>query len=287
MKDIPKIVFEQTEDAKGFELLSVTHLFARIPTFTDHNPTQAHRLTFFALLMVTKGKGKHQIDLKEYDLSEGSVLKIAKGQVHAFQKDATYEGFLLIFTEEYVLNYFSKSSIDLISHLYNYHISSPIAYHKTLNEEFLTELLAELQTNNTYAQNNIVAALLDLYLLRLERNSTTTKAHNNNAKQYTTFLQFKNLVESNYTATRNVKDYANTLLISTKYLNQVVKRYTLNTAKSFIDNYVTLEVKRAIASTEKSLKEIAFDLGFDEVTNFTKFFKKHTAVSPKQFKNSL
>lgn len=284
MKNIPNISFQSTENTKDFEFLNLTNFFARIPTIADHNPTRPHRLSFFALLIVTKGTGNHQVDLKEYNLKIGSVLKIAKGQIHAFQKNAQYEGFLIVFTEDFILNYFSKSSINLISHLYNYHITSPIANDKTLNENFLNQLIQELESRNTYAQKNIIAALFDLYLLRLERKSQPNKTQNNNSKQYNTFKQFKNLVESNYTSTRNVKDYANMLFISTKTLNQVVKEFTLNTAKSFIDDYVILEAKRAIVTTEKSLKEIAFDTGFDEVTNFTKFFKKKTEISPKNFK---
>ncbi|WP_139955988.1 AraC family transcriptional regulator [Flavicella sediminum] len=287
MKNIPNIAFESKEQTKDFEFLNLANLFARIPTISDHNPTEPHRVTFFALLIVTKGTGTHQVDLKEYLLEAGSVLKIAKGQVHAFQKNATYEGFLILFTENFVLNYFSKSSINIISHLYNYHITPPIAKDEKLNEEFLNQFLQELEIENSYAKKNIIAALLELYFLRLERKSQHNKLEGTQVKQHQLFIQFKNLVESQYTTTRNVKDYANMLLVSTKLLNQVVKFFTLNTAKAFIDEYVVLEVKRAIVSTDKSLKEIAYEVGFDEVTNFTKFFKKHTHTTPKQFKETV
>lgn len=285
MKNIPNIAFQNTDNTNEFEIINLSNLFARIFNNENHNPALPHRISFFALLMVTKGTGKHNVDLKEYDLKEGTVLKIAKGQVHAFQNNPTYEGYLIIFTEDFVLNYFSKSSINLISHLYNYHITEPITNDKTLNEDFLNQLIIELKTENTYAQKNIVAALLDLYLLRLERKLQANKPENNNSKQYATFMLFKNLVETNYTTTRNVKDYANSLFISTKTLNQIMKEFTLNTAKHFIDEYVILEAKRAIVSTQKSLKEIAFDTGFDEVTNFTKFFKNKTDSTPKEFKS--
>jgi AraC family transcriptional activator of pobA len=285
LKNIPNISFEGKENTKEFEILNLSNLFLRIFTDLNHNPALPHRITFFALLMVTKGTGSHQVDLIEYDLKAGSVLKIAKGQVHAFQNNPKYDGFLIIFTEDFIINYFSKSSINLISHLYNYHINTPIANDKTLNDDFLNQLILELETENTYAQKNIVAALLDLYLLRLERKSHTNNLQNHNSKKYHIFIQFKNLVESSYTSTRNVKDYANMLFVSTKLLNQVVKDFTLNTAKSFIDDYVILESKRAIMSTNKSFKEIAFDTGFDEVTNFTKFFKNKMGVTPKAFKS--
>ena len=287
MKNIPNITFEGAENVKDFEFLNLSNLFARLPTILDHDATEPHRISFFALLFVTKGIGNHQIDLKNYDLKAGTVLKIAKGQVHAFQKNAQYEGFLILFTEDFVLNLFSKSSLKIISHLYNYHITSPIFNDKKGNEFFLNQLISELQIGNTYAQKNIIAALLNLYLLRLERKSNHNKLQSNHSKLYPLFLEFRNLVDEKYTTTRNVKDYANMLSISTKHLNKIVKEFTLNTAKHFIDNFVILETKRAIVSTNHSLKEIGYAMGFDEVTNFTKFFKKNTGITPKQLKSSL
>ena len=82
-----------------------------------------------------------------------------------------------------------------------------------------------------------------------------------------------------------MKDYAEMMLISTKLLNQVVKAFTLNTVKTFIDDYIILEAKRSISISDLSLKEIAFSLGFDEATNFTKFFKKKVGISPKEFRD--
>lgn len=284
MKNIPDISFKSTENTIDFECLNLTQLFSRISKIEDHNPTLAHRINFFAVLIVTKGTGTHQIDLKEYELKEGTALRIAKGQVHAFQKNATYEGFLIIFTENFILNYFSKSSLQIISHLYNYHISSPITNDKALNQDFLKKLIQEIESNNNFAQKNITAALLNLYLLRLERKSQNKNAQSKIPKHYNTFMVFKNLVETHYNKTRNVKDYAHMLSVSSKYLNQIIKEFTLNTAKIFIDNYVVLEAKRDLVVSEKSIKEIAFNIGFEEVTNFTKFFKKKMGISPKAYR---
>ncbi|MBJ2175173.1 AraC family transcriptional regulator [Aureibaculum sp. A20] len=286
MNNIPNISFQSEKKETEFEFLYLSKLFAKIKTGLDHNPNLPHRVSFFALLIVTKGEGSHQVDLKEYPLKVGSILKIAKGQVHAFEENPKYDGFLVLFTEEFVLNYFSKSSIEFISHLYNYHISKTTVDGSNFNETFIEQLKDELEMENTFAQKNIVAAMLELYLLRLERLSQDGKEPNQN-KYYPLFFKFKNLVEEKYVSTRNVKDYANVLMVSTKHLNQIVKEFTLNTAKKFIDDFVILEIKRAIASTNNSLKEIGYAVGFDEVTNFTKFFKKHTGTTPKQFKNEL
>lgn len=286
MNNIPTISFQGEKNEKEFEFLNLKELFVKIKAGLDHNPNKPHRLGFFALLVVTKGEGSHHVDLCEYPLKKGTVLKIAKGQVHAFEENPSYDGFLIVFTEEFVLNYFSKSSIEFISHLYNYHISKAAVDGINFNESFIEQLMIELAMENTYAQKNIVAAMLELYLLRLERLSQTV-APPKQSKYYPLFLEFKNLVEENYVTTRNVKDYADKLLVSSKHLNRIVKEFTLNTAKHFIDDFVILETKRAIASTNYSLKEIGYAVGFDEVTNFTKFFKKHTNTTPKQFKTGL
>ncbi|MDF4203079.1 helix-turn-helix domain-containing protein [Maribacter sp. SA7] len=284
MKNIPNVSFQDADNSNSFECLNLTNFFSRIPEIEDHNPTLPHRIHFFALLMVTEGNGTHQVDLIDYKLNKGTVLKLAKGQVHAFQKNATYKGFLVLFTEEFVMNHFSKSSINIISHLYNYHVTSPISSYEELNNKFLNHLNLELANSNSFARNNIIAALLDLYLLKLERKNNENVLQNN-SKNYAVFISFKNQVEENYIKTRNVKDYAKMLSITTKNLNEVVKEFTLDTAKTFIDNYVILEAKRAIVSTDLSFKEIAFELGFDELTNFTKFFKNKVQLSPKAFKN--
>lgn len=287
LNNIPNISFKSEKNEKEFEFLDLSKLFAKIRTGLDHDPNKPHRVGFFALLIITKGTGSHSIDLKDYPLKKGTVLKIAKGQVHAFEKNPGYDGFLIVFTEEFVLHYFSKSSIEFISHLYNYHISKTAVHGSSYNELFIEQLKDELETENDYAQKNIVAALLELYLLRLERLAQTQDSPKRHQRNYPLFIEFKNLVEEKYTATRNVKDYADMLSVSTKHLNGIVKEFTLNTAKHFIDHFVILETKRTIASSNYSLKEIGYAVGFDEVTNFTKFFKKHTGVTPKQFKSKL
>ena len=287
LNKIPDISFQSSENATDIEFLNVAELFSRIEANPNHDPKQPHRISFFALLIVTKGMGSHQVDLVNYPVKKGSVLKIDKGQVHAFQEALNYEGVLVIFTEEFVLKYFSPSSIGFISHLYNYHLSTPLVESNLFNESFLEMASKELNNENTYAQKDIVAKHVELFLLQLERLSFSQDSDRINKNHYALFFQFKTLVEQRYKQTRNVKDYAETMAVSTKHLNTVVRNLTLNTAKNFIDNYVVLEIKRTMLSTKLSFKEIAYELGFDEVTNFTKFFKKHTGLTPKSYKTEL
>ncbi|WP_179335483.1 AraC family transcriptional regulator [Winogradskyella costae] len=287
MNHFPNVAFKSSEGATDIECISLDELFSRIKKDPNHNPYQPHRISFFALLIVTEGKGEHKIDLKTYNIQKGSVLKIAKGQVHAFQDHFQYDGYLVVFTEDFILKYFSKSSVGFISHLYNYHISDPLVENSTLTDFFLARITEEIQSKYTYAEKEIIAKILELFLLKLEREAHKVSDETFNKTHHSVFINFKNLVEEHYIKTRNVKDYAQLLNISTKHLNTIVRVTTLNSAKHFIDNYVILEIKRVIFSSTISLKEVAYENGFDEVTNFTKFFKKHTGLSPKEFKSTL
>ena len=287
LQTIPNIPFKSKNKAKGIEFLNLTELFSRIQEDPNHDPKKPHRIKFNALLIVTEGKGSHQIDLKKYQIQKGDVLKIARGQVHAFQGDLNYKGVLVVFTEDYVLKYFSKSSLEIISHFYNYHISTPIVKNCSFNEGFIQTISEEMHFESNETQQNIMAKLVELYLLRLERLAQNAAFHKIDMKYYPLFAQFQILVTEKHSETRNVTDYAKLLNISTKHLNTVVKSITLNTAKSFIDQYIILETKRLIQSSDKSLKEISFQMGFDEVTNFSKYFKKQTATSPKEYRSQL
>lgn len=287
MREIPNIEFKSQKKAKDIEFINLSEFFSGLDKVTGHNPKKPHRLNFYAILIVTAGEGAHQVDLKTYPLQKGSVIKISKGQVHAFQGNLKYEGYLVVFTEEFILQHFSKSAMALISHLYNYHISEPLIKNSEYNTFFINQFLDELANKTPYAKNDILAKILELYLLRLEQYSYSHSFKNYNVSYHSLFFRFKTQVEKKYVNTRNVKDYAALLSISTKHLNHITRAVALNTAKAFIDQYVILEIKRAIISTSSSLKEVAYQTGFDEVTNFTKFFKKHTGVSPKEYKSAL
>ena len=92
------------------------------------------------------------------------------------------------------------------------------------------------------------------------------------------------LVESNYTVSRNASFYADEMGISYKSLNKLCKLVIQKTAKQLIDEFTIIEIKRSLIVEKIEVKEIAYELGFHEVTNFIKYFKRHTLITPFQFK---
>jgi AraC-like DNA-binding protein len=154
------------------------------------------------------------------------------------------------------------------------------------NQTLLGVLQKELKSYSS-SLPNIVGALLGIYLLKLNEENNRSTAITIDNKNLDYFNHFKLLVEENFSKTRDAKVYASDLSISYKHLNEVCKEIAKTTAKSFIDSYVTLEAKRMLVSTSLSVKEIAFALGFDEPTNFLKYFRKHTNLTPVEFRKTL
>ncbi|WP_249037449.1 helix-turn-helix domain-containing protein [Lacinutrix venerupis] len=98
------------------------------------------------------------------------------------------------------------------------------------------------------------------------------------------FLNFKSLLEANFSTNRNADFYAKKLNITYKHLNEICKEILNVTAKQFIDAFVILEAKRLLINSEIKSTELAYKLGFQEPTNFVKYFKKHTKFTPNSFK---
>jgi len=284
MKKIPEIKFnkESKEQTDGFELIVLEDFIARIQNPVGHNPFRTHRLNFFMILIITDGEVHHSIDFKTHHLQAGDAMVISKGQIHAFDEHSNYKGYMLLFTQEFMQKYIAKSTMERINNLYNYFLGQKKINNAEQNDDFVRSLHYEIERKSP-SSPNIMGALLSLYLLKINDKDDQLE-HPSHSRKLDYFNQFRLLVEKNFSKTRNAKVYASDLSISYKFLNEVSKATVRSTAKSFIDNYVILEAKRMLITTAFSVKEIAYSLGFDEVTNFTKFFKKHTATTPLEFR---
>ena len=92
------------------------------------------------------------------------------------------------------------------------------------------------------------------------------------------------MLERNYKTDKSVNKYASDLSISEKRLNKATSNILDKSPKELIDERVLLEAKRLLAYSNTTIKEIAFGLGFEEPTNFIKYFKKHIEQTPSEFR---
>ena len=95
------------------------------------------------------------------------------------------------------------------------------------------------------------------------------------------------LIEMNYIEHRDVCFYSEKMSMSDKVVNDISKKVLGKTVKDIIQDCLVLEIKREIASGIKTFKELAFHLGFNEPSYFTRFFKQKTGLTPEKYRENF
>jgi len=292
-KSIPKIAFKSRIEL-DIEVMTLSETYDKLSKTNDHNPFTAHKIQFYFIAVVTRGCYSHYVDFQFYNLKKGSVLFIAKNQVHHFTENMKHaEGFCIIVNSQFFeQNYFLSKSLNL-NRLYNYHLESPIIHQEDIGEDIgqdhfigiAQKLHYEYHFPNSFLKHDMLRTLLHLLLLKAERVKENKSISGVKTHWLDTFTAFKNRLQKEYVITRSAKAYATKLFISYKLLNDIVKKLTGKTVKNFIDDFVIIEMKRYLLSTSLSIKEISYKTGFEEPANMIKFFKKSTQKTPLQFRN--
>lgn len=113
-----------------------------------------------------------------------------------------------------------------------------------------------------------------------------TNPRNKKSKHELLVERFLNEVQTHYMEQRNIEFYADKLCLTPKYLSKVVKETSGLSAGEWIDNYVTLEAKALLKSTNMTIQQISDQLNFASQSFFGKYFKRHAGVSPKEYRGS-
>jgi len=282
---IPKLHFNPKDPNIGdIEIISLDRLHGD-PAKLGHNPAEAHRVEFYCLIYITKGKGHHFVDFNKHRIQAGNAILIHKNQIQAFDLDNKLSGFMLLFTDpflEQVRTYFRIPSIHPRTH---HPVIKLDKYSQDSCANYITEIEKEQQQQPQDAL--LLQLLFSTLYVKLLRNVSDTLNPDASPKRIDTFFRFIHLLEDRKIKSRDASDYASQLNITYKTLNEICKLLSQQTAKQLIDGETILEAKRKLATENIQTQTLADFLGFDEVTNFVKYFKKHTGLTPLQFqKNS-
>lgn len=214
-----------------------------------------------------------------------------KDTVQRFDKKGGFDGKAILFTD----NFFCKTETDTKylrnSILFNdlFSVSQiQISETASLFADLFKLMEKELENENDISQPDILKNLLHNFLLLSERERR--KQDFTGIKKGADFdyvMLFKDLLEVNYRKLKQVSSYAKMISVTEKRLNQATSKTLDKSPKQMIDERVMLEAKRLLAHTNESIKEIGFDLGFDEPTNFIKYFRKHSNSTPVEFRKQF
>lgn len=250
-----------------------------------------HRAQFYHILWLEKGSARHFVDFNSIDITDNTILFIPQNSVNLFDKDGVYEGKAIIFTNAF----FSKNEND-----HNFLHSSPLFSDlydtmvlKITDEMSDLKLLmkameSEFKKESDSAQHSILHNMLHVFLLQSERELKKQGFEELKQCPYLeSLVAFKGLLETEFRNNKSVSKYASSLNISEKQLLKATTSIIDKTPKQIIDDRVILEAKRLLAHSAQAVKEIAYELGYEEPTNFIKYFRKHCNTTPAEFRENF
>jgi AraC family transcriptional regulator, transcriptional activator of pobA len=250
-----------------------------------------HRHDFYTIIAVENAVGKHQIDFKTYNLTPNTLYFISPEQVHDLNTEGVVKGHVIMFTDDFLLQHsVAPERLTELGLFFNCDESKPLMLNAgamRILHLFFQKFKSENVTDNK-DKWEILGAWLKLFLLecqRLKKEHTLKNVKLDN-RQAHIVRQFKEDVEHNFKKWHQVTDYANAQNLSSNYLNEVIKTETKTSAKDFILNRLILEAKRLARYSDMTAKEIAYELGYEDMAHFSKFFKKCEGVSFSEFKNT-
>lgn len=231
------------------------------------------RVDSHVLIVPTAGRGSHSVDFRSCQTAAGSVLHIQPGQVQQWDRDATFEATVVVVSPEICPpGLFSagdpRPEVELGP-------TAPVV------AAVAADLVREAESSEP--DRFVLLASTVLLLHHVSRAASRSETSVSLA-QSEVLRMFRAELESGYTVTRSVSDYARRIGTSTKTLSRATTGLTGVSPKELIDRRVVLEARRLLAHSTESASSIGSMLGFSEPTNFTKFFARHTGISPQEFR---
>lgn len=267
-----------------FEILSLSNLYRKHKELI----TRPHRAGFYNIFWFTKGNPIHLADFHPIQMKPDTMLFLNKDCVQVFDKNGGFGGKGILFTDAF----FCKSETDITflrnSILFNDLLSVARIRTGSSGSDFktlLTSMESELKKPKDAHQPDLLKNLLHNFLLLAERERRKqdfTEIKKGPDLDYV--MQFRDLVERDFRTMKQVALYARRIGVTEKRLNAATSNALGKTPKQMIDERIMLEAKRLLAHTHESVKAVGFHLGFNEPTNFIKYFRKHHGRTPEAFR---
>ena len=264
----------------------------KMPQFFDENgdhPFHPHIHHCYQIVWFIQGTGKHYVDFQEYPVEDNMLFFVSPGQIHWFDKTSRFDGVIIQFDESYLSDERQNDNVFLKYNIFNAFDDKPCfkvsdACARSLSS-IIEEIRDELTHKNDFAHAEYLNHLIKLFLIHIqrmgERESTIQLQPNNSTHR--TFVKFRQMLEQHYRQLHTAKEYALYMNITTRTLYNNVMEVAHTTPLQMIDDRIILESKRMLKHTSLRVKEIAYQLGFDDPSYFVKFFKKQAGCLPWNF----
>ncbi len=252
------------------------------------------RNNYFSLIWVKEGNGNVKADFTEYEFEANTLFAFSPYQPYMLTAKEPVKGIAIYFHSEFFCIFKHHKEVSCNGVLYNNIYNPPFvkvdepsaATFQMLSDQIKTEM-----QNADLAQYELLVSYLKIFLITAARLKTQQQpeaaAVLTDQKEPFILQKLKDAIEENFKTKHSPSDYAELLYITPKALAKITKTHFNKTLSSLINERIIIEAKRELYLTNKTVKEIAYELGYDDEYYFSRFFKVNADVSPQVYRETV
>jgi AraC-like DNA-binding protein len=267
----------------------------KLYAFEDHSSfDHVQRHNYFSLIWVMEGSGELTADFSAYPFDRNTLLAFSPYQPFMISKAHTFRGVAIHFHPDFfcILKHHKEVSCNgiLFNNIYDPPITRIDEPAGATLRMVIEQIKAEMQ-NPDLAQYELLIAYLKIFLitasrLKAQQHPEAQKITTDNKEPF--ILQhLKEAIETHFRTKHSASSYAELLHITPKALAKITKTHFNKTLTDLIAERIIIEAKRELYLTNKPIKEIASELGYEDEHYFSRFFKTNTDISPQMYRSTV
>ena len=240
------------------------------------------------IVWITSGSGSFSIDLEKFSMSDNTIYTIPPGRFHQLSPHGDIAGYVLSFNTDFLhlaiegpgRPFFKEINADLKrANMFVLKSDNPALQNLLVDitREFETHLMLRLE---------ILSGLFKVFLIYMKRLATTTRREEASSHKMRLFNSFYAALDKQFKTMKQVAEYASELSVTPSYLTDVVKKVSGYSASYHIQQRMVQEAKRLAMYSDANMKMVAYSLGFEDLSHFSKFFKHAAGINFTDFKKS-
>lgn len=270
------------------------NLAFKIFSFHDNSHfDHIQRLNYYSLIWIKEGEGKIKVDFSEYNFGANQLQAFAPYQPFMLTSGQEISGLVISFHPDFFCIHKHHAEVACSGVLFNNIYDAPNVTLDLVTQNTFDILYEQIKTemqNPALAQYELLISYLKIILItasRLKKEQQPETKSIPESNEPFILQNLKNYIETHFKIKHSPSDYADLLNITPKALAKITKNYFNKTLSNLITERIIIEAKRELYLTNKSVKEIAYELGYDDEHYFSRFFKNNADVSPQIYRETV
>ncbi|CAM1341553.1 helix-turn-helix domain-containing protein [Tenacibaculum amylolyticum] len=239
-----------------------------------------------SIILKTTRETKIEIDIQRNEALQNSLFFVSPDHIYSWRRSENVTGYIIYFKQDYFNFYQGNFKQDFA--FFNIADKNSFQLSKTSLQSIASDfekLYREYHTDNLYRYQIIQSSLLSFLFKVKSLDELSLKDRTSFNQKEMLVFKYENLIHNCFRRDKQVKTYAAQLNVSASYLNEVIKEIKGKPAKELIYEKIIIESKKELKFNVIAVSEVAYNVGFEEPTHFARFFKKHTGLTPKEYRN--